>query len=199
MDATGCMVYNQVTCLGIQQERVVRRMSVERSAAVTFKGNPLTLVGPALEVGAPAPSFTVRRGLAPDSAYTLATDAGKVRLFNVVPSLDTPVCDLQTRRFNQEAAGLGPNVVIVTVSMDLPPAQERWCQAASVTNLITASDYYDHSFGLAWGLRIKELGLLARAVIIVDGQGVVRYVQIVPELTTEPNYEEALAAAKSLT
>lgn len=174
-------------------------MSVERIGVVTFKGSPLTLVGPELAVGAPAPDFALRRGLTPDSAYTLATDAGKIRLFNIVPSLDTPVCDLQTRRFNQEAGALGDKAVIVTASMDLPPAQERWCQAASVTNLITVSDYADHSFGLAWGLRIKELGLLARAVVIVDGAGIVRYVQIVPELTTEPDYDDALAALKTLT
>jgi thiol peroxidase len=174
-------------------------MSTERTGVTAFKGSPLTLQGPALTVGVPAPDFVLRRGLAPDSAYTLATDAGKIRLFNIVPSLDTPVCDLQTRRFNQEAGALGEKAVIVTASMDLPPAQERWCQAASVSNLITASDYAEHSFGLAWGLRIKELGLLARAVVIVDGAGVVRYVQIVPELTTEPDYDDALAALKTVT
>jgi thiol peroxidase len=174
-------------------------MSIERTGVTAFKGSPLTLLGPELTVGAPAPDFVLRRGLTPDTAYTLATDAGKIRLFNVVPSLDTPVCDLQTRRFNQEAGALGDKAVVVTASMDLPPAQQRWCQAASVSNLITASDYADHSFGLAWGLRIKELGLLARAVVIVDGAGIVRYVQIVPELTTEPDYDDALAALKTVT
>jgi thiol peroxidase len=171
---------------------------VERKGATHFKGNPLTLLGPELKVGAKAPSFTLRRGLAPDSAYTLASDAGKVRLFNVVPSLDTPICDLQTRRFNSEAGKLGERVVIVTASMDLPPAQERWCQAAMVENLITASDYFDHSFGLGMGLRIAELGVLARAVVILDGQGVVKYVQVVSEVTQEPDYEDALAALQSV-
>jgi thiol peroxidase len=119
-------------------------------------------------------------------------------LFNVVPSLDTPICDLQTRRFNNEAGKLGDRVVIVTASMDLPPAQERWCQAASVQNLITASDYFDHSFGLAMGLRISELGVLARSVLIVDGQDVVKYIQVVPELSQEPDYEDVLAALQKI-
>lgn len=173
-------------------------MSIERTGLVTFKGSPLTLLGPELKVGARAPEFTVRKGLAPGSAYTLDTEAGKLRLMNIVPSLDTKTCDLQTRRFNQEAGVLGEKVAIVTLSMDLPPAQERWCQAASVSNLITVSDYYDHSFGLAWGLRIKELGLLSRSVVILDGEGVVRYVQLVAELSEEPDYDDALAAVNKL-
>jgi len=171
----------------------------ERKGVTHFKGNPLTLVGPELKIGAKSPAFTLRRGLAPDTAYTLATDAGKIRLFNVVPSLDTPICDLQTRRFNNEAGKLGDRVVIVTASMDLPPAQERWCQAASVQNLITASDYFDHSFGLAMGLRIAELGVLARSVLILDGQDVVKYIQVVPELSQEPDYENVLAALQKIT
>lgn len=170
-----------------------------RKGVTNFKGSPLTLLGPELKIGEKAPAFTLRKGLAPDSAYSLATDRGKVRLFNVVPSLDTPICDLQTRRFNNEAGKLGDKVVIVTASMDLPPAQERWCQAASVENLITASDYFDHSFGLAMGLRIAELGVLARSVVILDGQDVVRYVQVAPELTQEPDYEDVLAALQKIT
>ena len=173
-------------------------MTIERTGVTAFKGGALTLLGPALEVGQPAPSFAARKGLAPDSEYTLASDAGRLRLFNIVPSLDTKVCDLQTRRFNQEASALGDAALIVTVSMDLPPAQERWCQAASVDRLIMVSDYYDQSFGLAWGLRIKELGLLARAVVIVDGEGIVRYLQIVPEVTELPDFDAAIAAAKAL-
>jgi thiol peroxidase len=117
----------------------------------------------------------------------------------VVPSLDTPICDLQTRRFNSEAGKLGDKVVIVTASMDLPPAQERWCQAASVQNLITASDYYDHSFGLAMGLRIAELGVLARAVVILDAKDVVKYIQVVSEVSQEPDYEDVLSALQSIT
>lgn len=170
----------------------------ERKGVTHFKGNALTLLGPELKVGEKAPAFTLRRGLAPDTAYTLATDGGKIRLFNIVPSLDTPICDLQTRRFNNEAGKLGDKVVIVTASMDLPPAQARWCQAASVENLITASDYYDHNFGLAFGLRIAELGLLARSVVIVDANDVVQYVQIAPELSEEPDYEAVLAALQKV-
>lgn len=171
----------------------------ERKGVTHFKGNALTLLGPELKVGEKAPAFVLRRGLAPDTAYTLATDGGKIRLFNLVPSLDTPICDLQTRRFNNEAGKLGDKVVIVTASMDLPPAQARWCQAASVQNLITASDYHDHSFGLAFGLRIAELGVLARSVVIVDEQDVVRYVQVVSELSHEPDYEDALAGLQKVT
>lgn len=166
----------------------------EPPGLVSFKGSPLTLQGPELRVGETAPEFTLRRGLAPDSEYTLATEAGKVRLLNIVPSLDTPVCDLQTKRFNHEAGKLGDKVSVVTASMDLPPAQERWCQAASVENLITASDYFDHSFGLALGLRIKELGVLARAVVIIDADDIVRYVQIVPEVTDELDYDAVIEA-----
>jgi thioredoxin-dependent peroxiredoxin len=172
--------------------------TIERPGVVTSQGSPLTLLGPELMAGQPAPHFTLRRGLGASTAYARDTDAGKIRLFNVVPSLDTPVCDLQTRRFNQEAISLGSRVVVVTVSMDLPPAQERWCQAAMAQNLITASDYYDHGFGLAWGLRIKEIGLLTRAVVILDGAGVVRYLQVVPEISQEPEYGSAVAAAADL-
>jgi thioredoxin-dependent peroxiredoxin len=181
-----------------RQGEIMMSGTHDRPGVVTFKGSPLTLQGPELLAGQHAPAFTLRRGLAPDSAYTLESDTGKVRLFNIVPSLDTPVCDLQTRRFNQEAIGLGDRAVVVTVSMDLPPAQERWCQAAMAENLITASDYYDQGFGLAWGLRIKELGLLTRAVVILDGAGIVRYLQIVPEVAQEPEYESAIAAARDL-
>ncbi len=166
-------------------------------ASITFKGvTTLNLIGNEVAVGAPAPDFTLRKGLAPDSAYTLDTDAGKVRLLSVVPSLDTPVCDTQTRTFNQRAAELG-NVVIVTVSLDLPTAQGRWCGAAGVDKVITASDYFDHSFGQAYGVRIEALGVLARALFVIDGNGTLTYKQIVPELTNEPNYDEAITAAKA--
>jgi len=171
-------------------------MTTQRTGLVTLAGNPITLLGQPLEVGSQMPSFTVRRDLGPDTVYNEQTDAGKLRIINVVPSLETSVCSLQTARFNQEAAKLGDKALVITVSMDLPPAQERWCQANSVANLITASDYYEHSFGLATGLRIQETGLLARCVIILDGQGTVRYVQLVPEIGQEPDYDEAMAAVQ---
>ena len=173
-------------------------MAQERTGIVTFKGGPLTLLGPEIRPGGRAPDLAVRRGLAPGSEYTLATERGKTRILNIEPSLDTPVCDLQGRRFNEEAGKLGDQVSIVTISMDLPPAQERWCGAAGVDRLVMASDYYDHSFGLTYGLRIKELGLLARAVIILDPDDTVRYVQIVPEVAELPNFEAVLVAVKTV-
>jgi thiol peroxidase len=173
-------------------------MTQERSGIVAFKGNPLTLLGPEIKVGAKAPAFTVRKGLTPDGVYTLETERGKTRILNIVPSLDTKVCDLQTRRFNEEAGRLGEAVSIVTLSMDLPPAQERWCAAAGVERLVMASDYYDHSFGLTYGLRIKELGLLTRTVMILDADDTIRYVQIVPDIAELPNFDAVLVAAKSV-
>jgi len=173
-------------------------MAQRKTDLITFKGGPLTLVGKQVQPGDKAPDFTVRTGLTPDSEYTLASDAGKTRILNVVPSLDTSICDLQTRRFNEEAAGLGEGAVIVTISMDLPPAQGRWCAAAGVENLTMTSDYYHRSFAEAYGLWIEELGLLARTVIIVDADDIVRYVQLVPEVASEPNYEAVLVAAREV-
>ncbi|GAB4108123.1 MAG: thiol peroxidase [Acidobacteriota bacterium] len=170
-------------------------MTVERPQAVTLKGNPLTLVGPELKVGDRAPDFTVvTRDLKP---FTLADTEGKVRIFSVVPSLDTPVCDTQTRRFNKEATDL-PGTKIYTISMDLPFAQARWCAAAGVDRLVMLSDHRDASFGQAWGTLIKELRLESRAIFVVDDQGVIRHVQYVPEVSEHPDYEAALAAARRL-
>ena len=170
-------------------------MATERRNVVTMKGNPVTLVGPELKPGDKAPDFTV---LANDlSPVTLADSAGKVRLISVVPSLDTPVCDQQTRRFNEEAARLGDKVAILTVSMDLPFAQKRWCGAAGIDRVKTVSDHRDASFGTAYGVLIKELRLLARAVFVVDAAGRIAYVQIVPEATSHPDYTAALAATRN--
>ena len=169
-------------------------MTAERKNIVTMKGNPLTLVGPELKAGDMAPDFTV---LANDlSPVTLADGAGKVRIISVVPSLDTAVCDQQTRRFNEEAANLGEKVVVLTVSMDLPFAQARWCGAAGIDRVKTLSDHRDASFGTAYGVLIRELRLLARAVFVVDAAGKIVHVQIVPELTDHPDYPAALAAAR---
>jgi len=169
--------------------------AVERPKAVTFKGNPVTLVGREVKGGDRASDFTVLdNSLAP---VTLKDTAGKVRIISVVPSLDTPVCDQQTRRFNAEAAKL-PNAEILTVSMDLPFAQKRWCGAAGIDKVRTLSDHREASFGLAFGTLIKELRLNTRAVFVVDQEGTVRYVEYVKEITSHPDYDAALAAARQL-
>lgn len=163
-------------------------------AQVTFKNNPITLLGNEVKVGDKAPDFTV---LANDlSEVTLASTSGKVRLISVVPSIDTGVCDQQTRRFNEEAAGL-PNVEILTISVDLPFAQKRWCAAAGIENVQTLSDHRDLSFGQAFGVAIQELRLLTRAVFVVDSSDTVTYAEYVAEATNHPDYEAALEAAKT--
>ena len=168
----------------------------ERSGAITFKGNPMTLLGEEVLPGSQAPDFhVVDTDLKP---VTLQDSAGKVRLIAVVPSIDTGVCDTMTRTFNQKAAGLPESVAVYTVSMDLPFAQKRWCGNAGIERVKTLSDYQERSFGLNYGVLIKELKLLARSVFVIDRQGKVTYRQIVPEVTHEPDYEAALAAVKQL-
>lgn len=162
-------------------------------ASITFKGNPVTLLGNEVKVGEKAPEFKV---LANDlSEVTLADSKGQVRLISVVPSIDTGVCDAQTRRFNEEASKLG-NVKILTVSVDLPFAQKRWCAAAGIENVQTVSDHRELSFGEAYGVAIQELRLLARAVFVVDSNDTVTYAEYVSEATDHPNYEAAIEAAK---
>ena len=168
----------------------------ERSGVVTMKGNPLTLLGGEIKVGDKAPDFVVvDNDLQP---VRFSSYSGKIVVISAVPSLDTPVCDMETRRFNDEAGRLSDDVVILTISMDLPFAQKRWCGAAGVDRVITLSDYRDAEFGKAYGALIKELRLLARVVFVVDQSGVVRYVQTVKELTQEPDYESVLAAVRAL-
>jgi thiol peroxidase len=168
----------------------------ERQGLITFKGGPMTLLGPEVKVGDKAPDFkAVDNGM---QLATLDSFRGKVKIISSVPSLDTPVCDMETRRFNAEAGKLPDNVVVLTVSMDLPFAQKRWCAAAGVEKVKTLSDYQSRSFGQAYGVVIKELQLLARAVFIVDDQDIVRYIEIVPEVTKEPDYDRALNAVKAL-
>lgn len=163
-------------------------------ANVTFGGKPVTLLGNEVKVGDKAPNFSV---LANDrSEVTLNNTAGQVRLLVAVPSLDTGVCDAEVRRFNQEAANLG-NVKVLTVSVDLPFAQKRWCGAAGVENVQTLSDHRDLSFGEAYGVVMQEHRLLARAVFVVDSSDTVTYVEYVSEATNHPNYEAALEAAKA--
>ena len=169
-------------------------MMTERKGAATFKGDPLTVIGNALSVGDKAPDFEL---LANDlSTVKLSDSAGKVRLLSVVPSLDTSICDLQTRRFNEEAAEMGEKVVAYAVSADLPFAQDRWCSAAGVDRLETLSDHRDMSFGEAYGTWIKELRLEQRAIFVVDGDGVIQYVEYVPEIAQHPDYDAALEALK---
>ena len=169
---------------------------IEREGDATFQGQPLTVIGPRLKVGDPAPDFEL---LANDmSTVTLRDSEGKIRLINVVPSLDTPVCDIQTRRFNEEIGKMGGNVAGLAVSADLPFAQARWCGAAGVQNVQTLSDHRDMSFGKAYGTYIKELRLEQRAVFVADADGILRYVEYVPEITQHPDYESALDTLREL-
>lgn len=166
----------------------------ERPGAVTMKGTPLTLVGPAISVGEAAPDFeTLNNDLQP---VRLSQFKGKTVILSSVPSLDTPVCDMETRRFNQEAEKLGDDVVVLTISMDLPFAQKRWCGAAGVTRVLTLSDHRNASFGQTYGVLIKELRLLARAVFVVGKDGTIKHAQLVKELTEEPDYAAVLNAVK---
>ncbi len=166
----------------------------ERSAAVTMHGNPLTLVGSELHVGDPVPDLEL---LDNDlKAVKLSSFQGKVCVISSVPSLDTPVCDMETRRFNETADTLGDDVVILTVSMDLPFAQKRWCGAAGVENVITLSDHRDAAFGTAFGVLIKELRLLARSIFVVDRSGSIQYIQNVKELSEEPDYNAVIEAVQ---
>jgi thiol peroxidase len=172
-------------------------MGETRKGEVTMKGNPVELVGPKLKAGDKAPDFTcVGAGL---SVITLKETAGKTRLFNVVPSLDTPVCNTQTRKFSEELRSHGDRVAAYTVSLDLPFAQQRWCTEAKVENVKNLSDTHDHSFGEHYGVLIKGLPipLLARAIFVVGSDDTIKYVEIVPEIAQEPEYEPALAALKA--
>ncbi len=168
---------------------------MERPGATTLKGNPLTLIGPELKAGDKAPDFeAVDLTLQP---VNLAKTGAGVRIFSIVPSLDTPVCDAQTKRFNDEAAKL-PGVDIYTVSMDLPFAQKRWCGAFGIDKVKMLSDHRDASFGSGYGTLIKELRIESRAIFVVDKDNIVRHVEYVKEVADHPNYDAALAAVKSL-
>jgi thiol peroxidase len=171
-------------------------MLQKRTGIITFKGNPMTLLGPELRVGERAPDFTVvDTGLNP---VTLASYAGRIKVISAVPSLDTPVCDTETRRFNHEAALLPDGVVVLTISLDLPFAQKRWCGAAGIDRVTTLSDYRERSFAAAYGVLIKELMLLSRSIFVIDRGDIIRYIHHVPEVTQEPDYAAVLAAAKGL-
>jgi thiol peroxidase len=168
----------------------------ERKGVVAMKGNPLTLVGNELKVGEKAPDVElVGNDLKP---VKLSAFRGKTLVLCSVPSLDTRVCDIETRKFNEKAGALGEGVAVVTVSMDLPFAQARWCGAAGIKNVTTLSDHRDAAFGTAYGALIKELRLEARAVFVVDREGVIRYIEIEKDLTEEPNYDAVLEEVKKL-
>jgi len=169
-----------------------------RHGAVTFKGNPLTLVGEEVRVGSAAPDFDLTFFKDGMQHVRKADLLGKPTIISVVPSLDTPVCQVQTRTFNQRLAALGGKVNALTVSLDLPFAMNRFCGAESITALRTGSDYMNRDFGKAWGVLIDELKILARAVFVLDSQGVVRYAQVVKEVAQEPDYDAALAALEQL-
>ena len=169
---------------------------MSRPQAVTFKGNPMTLAGEAVEVGQAAPDFTLHFYEGGLNKLTVDDLKGKPSIISVVPSLDTPVCATQTKRFNEELSALGDKINAVTVSLDLPFAMNRFCGAESISNMRAASDYQDRSFGNNWGMLIEELKLLARGVFVLDSDGKVVYAETVPEVTEEPNYDAALEALK---
>jgi thioredoxin-dependent peroxiredoxin len=168
--------------------------TVAERKGITFKGGEVTLLGNEVKVGDQAPNFTVLANNM--SPVTLDNSKGTVRIISVVPSVDTGVCDAQTRRFNEAAAELD-GVTILTVSVDLPFAQGRWCGAAGIDKVQTLSDHRDLSFGLAYGVVIKELRLLSRSVFVIDSNDKVTYVEYLPEVTNHPNYEAAIEAAKA--
>jgi thiol peroxidase len=167
----------------------------ERLGATTFKGNPLTLVGPELKAGDKAPNFDVVDKTM--SNVDLKSTSGSVRIFSVVPSLDTPVCDMQTKRFNEEATKL-PGIKMYTISMDLPFAQSRWCGAFGIDNIAMLSDHKTGSFGASYGTLIKEWRIESRAIFVVDANDTVQHVEYVKEVADHPNYDTALAKAKEL-
>jgi thiol peroxidase len=169
---------------------------MERKGIVTMKGNPVTLIGPELIIGDNAPDFVV---LDSDLKETGLRDfAGKIKIISVTPSLDTPVCDMQARRFNQDAATLPDTVVVLNISMDLPFAIARFCTTAGIDKVRAFSDHRDAFFGNAYGVLIKDLRLLARAIFVIDTEEKIRHTEIVPELTDQPDYDKALETVKQI-
>lgn len=172
----------------------------ERTGVTAFKDHPLTLLGEEVKVGQKAPDFRIRGGFDEKTIMTLDSTKGKIRVFNVVPSLDTPVCETQTIQFNEKAARLGDQVEVITVSMDLPTAQNRFCsvQLNGNTNVRMVSDYADKSFGINYGILIKEWQVLGRGIFIVDQNDIVRYAEYVPKVEELPNLEKAMETLKSI-
>jgi thiol peroxidase len=186
-------MYNEVF-----QKKELDRMQTtnERSGVATVKGKPLTLIGAVPRIGDVAPPFTCAKSLF--ETATLNDFSGKIKLISVIPSIDTGVCDAQTRKWNESVAALGPSVCIITVSADLPMAQARWCGAAGISSITMLSDYKDGSFGAAYGVRIKELHLLMRSVFVIDKNDRITYTEVLSEMTEHPNYEQALNAVRAL-
>lgn len=173
---------------------------MDRHGAVTFKGNPLTLVGKALAVGNSAPDFDLVAYENSEMQHIRKTDlAGKPALISVVPSLDTPVCQIQTKKFNERVASMGDRIRSITVSLDLPFAMNRFCGAEKIEAMRVGSDYMDRKFGRDWGLLIDELKILARAVYVLDSKGTILYEQVVTEVAHEPDYDAALSALAAAT
>lgn len=171
-------------------------MAQERVGVATAKGYPITLVGPELKIGDKAPDFKINQDLLKEAS--LADYEGKIKLISVVPSLDTPVCESQTRLFNEEASKLSNEVIFLTISVDLPFAQSRFCSTAGIDRMITLTDYKHRSFGEAYGVLIKELQLDMRAIFILDSNNIIQYVEYLKEMTEHPNYEAALNALREL-
>ncbi|HEY3277471.1 MAG TPA: thiol peroxidase [Syntrophorhabdaceae bacterium] len=169
---------------------------MERKGMVTFAGNALTLVGMEVKIGDKAPSFKVLDKELKE--VTLSDYEGKIKIISVTPSLDTPVCNLQAKTFNKEAQALSADVAVLNVSMDLPFAIARFCASEGIDKVETLSDHRDASFGNAYGVLVKELRLLARAIFVIDKSNIIRYIEIVPEMTKEPDYSKALAAVKNI-
>jgi thioredoxin-dependent peroxiredoxin len=169
---------------------------IERKGIITIENNPLTLLGEEVKVGANAPSFKVLDGELKE--VSLDEFSNKIKLIASVPSLDTPICDLQIKRFNDEAAAVSEDVIIIFISMDLPFAQKRFCQAFDIKKVKTYSDHREGDFGLNYGVLIKELRLLSRAVFVVDKENKVQYVEYVKEITKQPDYTQALDALKKI-
>lgn len=169
---------------------------MERKGIITIKGNPLTLVGNELKVNDKAPDFTILDGSL--NEIKLSDFMGKVKVISVTPSLDTPVCDFQLKRFNNEALSLGEDVLVINISMDLPFAIARFCAAAGIDKVKAYSDHRDASFGMNYGVLIKELRLLARAIFVIDKNDIVRYIEIVSEVTNHPDYDKALSVLKQI-
>lgn len=172
-------------------------MVVERLGLLSIGGNEVTILGEDINVGQTAPSFKADT-LSWEYIDVLKATEGKVRIIAAVPSLETSVCDRETRRFNEEAAGLSEDIVIITISTDLPYTQSRWCGAAGIEQVMVVSDHKETDFGLKYGCLVKERRTLRRAVFIVDAKDIVRYVAYMPALANEPDYDEVLALAKEL-